>query len=55
MELQIQRKLQEVGPNIVVHIEDEVSVNNFHLTKQCLAALAIKNEYCSDTIILAML
>ena len=55
MELQIQRKLQELGPNIVVHIEDEVLVNNFHLTKQCLVALAIKNEYCSDTIILAML
>ena len=26
MELQIQRKLQELGPNIVVHIEDEVSL-----------------------------
>ena len=54
-ELQIERRLQELGPNIVVHIEDEDSVNDFHLTKQCLAALAHRNEFCSDTIILAML
>ena len=54
-ELEIQRKLLELGPRVVVHIEEDNTVRAFDFSKDCLLVLAHRNEYVSDTIILAVL
>ena len=54
-ELEIQRRLLELGPRVVVHIEEDNTIRAFDFSKDCLLALAHRNEYVSDTIILAVL
>ena len=48
-ELQIQRRLLELGPHVVVHIEEETSVRASDLSKECLLVLAYRSENVSDT------
>ena len=54
-ELDIQQKLVQLGPRVVIEFEIVDAELEFVLTKDCLSALSQRDTYLSDTIILASL
>ena len=54
-ELEIERRLLKLGPNIKVHIEGDAFYKDCDLKKDCIVALSHKNEYLTIIVILAYL